>query len=116
MAGINDRRNKPFILERELMFALYIRLNTYDAVSMRLEAEGMVNPLNGKRFSRTAIRNAIFNSDGFLRWQQKRLDPTVPAEVTQEERDEAKKLVEELMPRQRALIEKFAIEHAVPEG
>lgn len=115
MAGINDHRNKPFILERELMFALYIRLNTFDAVSLRLEAEGLVNPFSGERFSRTAIRNAVLNSDGYLRWQQKRLDPSVPAEVTQEERDEAKELIRELMPKQRALIAKFAPEH-VSEG
>lgn len=110
MAGIADKREKTTALDRELMFALYIRLNTYDAVSRRLEAEGMVNPLSGKRFSRNAIRVSLMNSIGYKEWWDKRLnDPKYPSEVTQEERDAAKKIVEERMPIQKQMIEAYKL-------
>lgn len=112
MPGITDRRNKFYALDRELVFALYLRLGSYDKVAQRLEAEGCVNPATKKSFSRSSICTAAKRSFGWDKYFQARLnDPQMSDQPTQEEYDEAAKTIAERLPLQRELVQK-AVEYA----
>lgn len=107
MPGITDRRNKFYALDRELVFALYLRLGSYDKVALRLEVEGCVNPATKRSFSRSSLCTAAKRSFGWDRYFQKRLaDPEMSDQPTQEEYDEAAKIIEERLPMQRDLVQK----------
>ena len=107
MGGITDRRNKLFTLDTELLFALYLRLGSYDHVRARLETEGVVNPETGKAFSRAGVRSNIMKSAGYQNYFDRRdANPSIPEEPTEEEYAQAAEVIKERMPIQLEMLEK----------
>ena len=99
MGGITDRRNKIFVLDKELLFALYLRLGSYDLVGARLETEGVVNPETGKAFSRAGVRTTVMKSEGYRDYFDRRdADPTLPDEPTEAEYALAADIIKARMP------------------
>lgn len=111
MGGITDRRNKLFMLDPELLFALYLRLGSYDHVCARLATEGIVNPETGKAFSRAGVRSNVMKSAGYQSYFDRRdADPDIPEEPTEAEYVQAADVIKERMPTQLATLAE-AIRH-----
>lgn len=106
MGGITDRRNKLFTLNTELVFALYLRLGSYDHVCARLATEGIVNPETGKAFSRAGVRSNVLKSQGYADYFDRReANPSLPDEPTAEEYAQAATVIQEQMPIQLKMLD-----------
>ena len=107
MPGMGDRRMKLYMLDKELCCALYMRLGSYDKVGARLETEGIINPTNGKPFSRGGVATIIKKSEMYHEYYIKRAkDLDMTPDPTVEELDYALKIINERLPVQKALVEK----------
>lgn len=109
MPGMGDRRMKLYMLDKELCCALYMRLGSFDKVGARLETEGIINPTNGKPFSRGGIATIIKKSEMYHEYYIVRAkNPDMPLDPTKEELDYALKIIQERLPKQKGLVEEAA--------
>jgi hypothetical protein len=102
---MGDRRNKLYVLDKELCCALYMRLGAYEKVSARLETEGILHPVTGLPFSRGGVMTAIKKSELYHEYFMKReKDPTLSLDPTPDEMQNAWNIIQERMPLQKALL------------
>jgi hypothetical protein len=105
MPGMGDRRNKLYVLDKELCCALYMRLGAYEKVSARLETEGVIHPVLGVPFSRSGISAAIKKSNMYHDYYVKRAqNPDMSLDPTKEELDNALAVIKERMPAQKSMV------------
>lgn len=105
MPGMGDRRNKLYMLDKELCCALYMRLGSYAKVAARLETEGVVQPVTGQSFSRDGVSTAIRKSEMYHEYYVTRAkNPDMSLDPTIEELDNAMVVITERMPVQKVLM------------
>jgi hypothetical protein len=113
MPGMGDRRMKLYMLDKELCCALYMRLGSYDKVGARLETEGIINPISGIPFSRGGLATIVKKSEMYHNYYLARAkNPDMPLDPTKEELDHALEVIQELLPRQKSLVEEAAARQA----